>query len=120
MKPLYIYYHIYDNISLNTFYQYKCFRLSCRKTQNTHFIFNNFFSKSRAVNEVRWKNAVERDRPEVTTWNGTSSCHVGELRLRPFRILIVFRVGIGYANAPQYYVICALSVVFVCVIARFL
>jgi len=37
-----------------------------RETQNTHFIFRNFFFENRAVREVMWKNAVEPDRPQMT------------------------------------------------------
>jgi hypothetical protein len=29
---------------------------SCRESQNTHFMFNNFFPESRAVYEILWKN----------------------------------------------------------------
>ena len=41
---------------------------SCRKNQNTHFMFNNtfFFLENRAVYEIMWKNAVEPDRPQIT------------------------------------------------------
>jgi hypothetical protein len=36
-------FHIYDNISLNSSYNEKCFRQSFRESQNTRFMFNNFF-----------------------------------------------------------------------------
>jgi len=39
---------------------------SCRENQNTHFVFNNFFSENRAVNEIMWKNMVEPERPQTT------------------------------------------------------
>jgi hypothetical protein len=29
----------------------------CRKTQNTHFIFSNFFPENHAVDEIMWKNS---------------------------------------------------------------
>jgi len=39
-KPM----HIYDiYVTLNSSYNGKCFRRSCRENQNIHFIFNNFF-----------------------------------------------------------------------------
>jgi hypothetical protein len=41
---------------------------SSRENQNTHFVFSNFFFKSRAVCEIMWKNVVERDRPQMTIW----------------------------------------------------
>jgi hypothetical protein len=37
----------------------------CRANQNTHFMFNNVFSESRAVYEIAWKNMVEPDRPQM-------------------------------------------------------
>jgi len=38
---------------------------SCRKTQNTHFKFNFFFSKS-SIYEIMWKNMVEPERLQMT------------------------------------------------------
>jgi len=32
-----------------------------RVQQNIHFMFNNFFSKSRAIYEIKWKNTVQSD-----------------------------------------------------------
>jgi hypothetical protein len=37
---------------------------SCRENQNTHFMFNNFFSENRAVYVIMWKNMVQPDGPE--------------------------------------------------------
>jgi hypothetical protein len=37
----------------------------CRENQNTHFIFNNFFSENRAVYEIVWKNMVQLDKPQL-------------------------------------------------------
>ena len=39
----------------------------CRENQNTHFIFNNFFSENLAVYEITWKNTVRPDAPGMTT-----------------------------------------------------
>ena len=40
---------------------------SCIENQNTHFMFNSFFSpENRAVYEKMWKSIVEPDRPHVT------------------------------------------------------
>jgi hypothetical protein len=43
---------------------------SCRKSQNTHFMFNNFFSppENPAVCEIKCKNIVERGKPQMKTW----------------------------------------------------
>jgi len=35
---------------------------SCRESQNTHFMFNNFFSENRTFYEITWNNMVEPDR----------------------------------------------------------
>jgi hypothetical protein len=37
---------------------------SCEEI-NTYFMFNNFFSESRAVYEIIWKNMVEPDLPQM-------------------------------------------------------
>jgi len=39
---------------------------SCRENQNTHFVFNNFSSKNRAVCEIMWKNIVEPGKLQMT------------------------------------------------------
>ena len=39
---------------------------TCTENQNIHFMFNNFFSKNRAVHEVMWKNTVQPQRPKMT------------------------------------------------------
>ena len=33
-----------------------------------HFMFNNFIFGNRAVYEIMWKNTVEPNRPQTTTW----------------------------------------------------
>jgi hypothetical protein len=38
----------------------------CRENQNKHSTFNNFFSGSRAVSEIMWKNTVQPDRSQMT------------------------------------------------------
>jgi hypothetical protein len=34
----------------------------------TDFMFNNVFFENLAVYEIKWKNFVERDKSQVTTW----------------------------------------------------
>ena len=41
---------------------------SCRENQNTHFVFNNYFSKNRAEYEIMWKDVVESVRPQMIIW----------------------------------------------------
>jgi len=53
--------YIYD-ISLNSLNGNKqCFKPNLHKNQDTHFMFNNFFSKNRAVDGIIWKNMVQPD-----------------------------------------------------------
>jgi hypothetical protein len=49
-----------------------------RENQNTHFVFSNFFFplESRAVDEIMWKNIVERDRPQLTIWRMRIACWI--------------------------------------------
>ena len=37
----------------------------CSENQNTHFMFNNFFSENHAIYEIIWKNLVEAGRPQM-------------------------------------------------------
>ena len=40
---------------------------SCRESQNTHFILNNFLlSENRAVSEIMWKNVLQLERAQIT------------------------------------------------------
>ena len=48
---------------------------SCKKNQNTHFVFSNFFPENRAVYEIMWENVVEQDRPQ-TTWRTRTACWI--------------------------------------------
>ena len=50
----------------------------CRRNQNTHFMFNNFFFsfKSRDVYEIMWKNIVGRGRPQIKIWRMLIECWI--------------------------------------------
>jgi hypothetical protein len=41
---------------------------SCRENENTHFMLRNFFLENHAVYEIIWKNTVEPERPQMTTY----------------------------------------------------
>jgi hypothetical protein len=49
-----------------------------RENQNTHFVFSKFFFlvENRTVCENMWKNIVERDRPQMTTWRMRNACWI--------------------------------------------
>ena len=46
----------------------------CMENQNTRFMFSNFFSENRAGYEIQFKNIVESDRLQVTTWRIHTAC----------------------------------------------
>jgi hypothetical protein len=50
---------------------------SCRESQNTYFVFSNFFSLEKcAVVEKMWTNIVEWSRPQMTTWRLSIACWI--------------------------------------------
>jgi hypothetical protein len=50
---------------------------SCRENHKTHFMFNYFSFKNRAVYEIRWKSVTDPNRPRLTISYGTRSLHAG-------------------------------------------
>ena len=51
---------------------------SCRENQNTHFMFSNFFSKNRTVDDIMSKNMVEPWRKQAT-WRLRVAYWIGNL-----------------------------------------
>ena len=50
---------------------------SCRGNKNTHFVFSNFFFfENHAVYEIRWKNTVEPEGPQMAIWRMRSACWI--------------------------------------------
>jgi len=49
---------------------------NCRETQSTYFMFNNFFFRKLCCLETKWKNMVERDRPQMTIWPMRTACWI--------------------------------------------
>jgi len=39
---------------------------------------NNFLFENRAVYEIKWKNIVEADRPQMTIWRMRNSCCISK------------------------------------------
>jgi hypothetical protein len=64
----------------------------CTETQNTHFVFSNFFSEKPAVYEIMWKNIVERDRPHMNIRRMRIACWIRKATNThlEYVILIVF------------------------------
>jgi hypothetical protein len=54
---------------------------SCGEDENTHFIFNNFFSENCTVYEIMLKNMVETKGPQITSQYGAHTLHAGKARL---------------------------------------
>ena len=50
---------------------------SCRVNQNSHYMFNNFFSENRTFYEIMSKNMVETEGPQLTSQYGAYALHVG-------------------------------------------
>jgi len=48
----------------------------CGENNNTHLVLNDFFSENRAVCGIKWKNMVERGRPQMTIWRMRIACWI--------------------------------------------
>jgi len=44
------------------------------RNQNTHFMFNNAFPKTRTIYEILWKNTVEPEATDNTIWRMWIAC----------------------------------------------
>ena len=106
----------------------------CRKNQNTHFMFSDFFSENRAVCELMSENVVETGRLQMATWRRVAcwiskatraQAHVSVRSPTPthphphthahththkYIRLMLFHANIGFVNAPQYSVACLVRV----------
>ena len=74
----------FDHTSLNSPQKEECF------SQNIHFM-SNFVFKSRAFCEKRWKNTVERDRPQMTIWHMCIVCWTPKATKHTFKICRIYR-----------------------------
>ena len=54
---------------------------SCKENENPHFMFNNFFSENRTVNETMSKNLVETEGPQMTSQHGAYALRAGLAKL---------------------------------------
>jgi len=48
---------------------------TCRENQNTRTVFSKLF-ENRTVNEIMWKNIVERGRTQMTIWRMRIACWI--------------------------------------------
>jgi hypothetical protein len=86
---------------------------SCRGYQNTHFMFNNFL-ENRALYEKMWKNIVEPYRSQMIIQRMGIACWIIKATDSPYQyvILAAFVRKNGCTNAPQFYIIRTLPVLF--------
>ena len=77
-------------------------------------MLNDFLSDHRAAYEIIWKNTVDSVRPKKTLWRMRVACRIPRDKKThlEYVILLLFHCNNGYKNAPQSYVIRALSVLF--------
>jgi hypothetical protein len=68
--------YIIDHISLNSFWNEKCFRQKVQR-KSTHILcsITLFFPENRAVCEITWKNIVEAGSPQKT-WHKRIACWI--------------------------------------------
>jgi hypothetical protein len=60
---------IYDNISLISSYNAKCFGQICIGNQNLYFVIRTFYFESCVVYEM-WKNMADPDSPQMIILKG--------------------------------------------------
>jgi hypothetical protein len=58
--------YIYDNISLNSSYNKKCFRQNLYRKSTLTFVLNNFLSENLTVYEIMWREMGQPDRPKTS------------------------------------------------------
>jgi hypothetical protein len=49
---------------------------SCTENQNTHSVFNDHFIDKCDIYERKWKNIVQRGRPQMTIWRMSIACWI--------------------------------------------
>jgi hypothetical protein len=79
---------------------------SCRKHQNTQFMFNNFLCQNHVVYEIKLKYVLDPDTPQMTIRRMRFACWISKATdaNSGYVILIAFPRNNGYANASQCYV----------------
>jgi hypothetical protein len=79
----------------------------CRENQNTHFVFNKFFSpENRAVYEIMWDNIVVHDRPQVTIWRMRFACSVAKATDADLELVILIAFALQkwfHERVPMLY-----------------
>jgi len=78
-----------------------------RENQNTFFYPIIFFFENRTVYEIKWKNIVQPDRPQITIWHMRIACWIPKVTYThsEYVIILLFHYNNCITNAPQYYVL---------------
>ena len=79
---------------------------SSRENQNILFLCPITFSADGAVYDIKWKNMVEADSPQMAIRHMRFGCWISKATdtRSEYEILTVFHSNNSYANAPQGYV----------------
>ena len=75
-------------------------------------MFNIFFFKYRTVYEIKWKNLVEPDRPQITIWCMRFACWISKATNKHSDCVMFIALPLQqwFTNAPQCYVLLTLTV----------
>jgi hypothetical protein len=86
----------------------------CRENQNTHYMFNNVFSKTRTIYEITWKSMVQPVSPEKILWRMGIACWITKATYTHSEhvILITFLLQQWLRKVPQRYVTRTLPVMY--------
>jgi hypothetical protein len=80
----------------------------------TAYILNSkTFLKNHTVYGIMWKNTVEPDRPQMTTWRMHIACWIHKATNMHPEYLLLFHCNNGCTNYLQCYVVHTLPVLFV-------
>ena len=78
----------------------------CRRSQNAHFVFSNFFFENHSFCEIMWKNTVQPGRPQMTVWRMHISRWVPKAKHTHSQfVMLLFHCNNGCTNAPHCYAI---------------
>ena len=76
----------------------------CRENQNTHFVFNKLFMK--IVSFIRWKNIVERGRPQTAIWPMRIACWIPKVTNTNSVYAILMAFPLHQCSALRYTIYC--------------
>jgi hypothetical protein len=108
--------YTYDNITLNSSWNEKYFRQSCRVNQNAHLFSITFFPENRVVHERMWKNIVESGKLQMTILCLLIACWISKATNTHLAYVILLALPLQqwlHERSSQYrytYIACLVSV----------